>query len=80
MTGVIVNVRPNVSRGEFDRLKAILTNCVRHGPASQNRDGVGDFRAHLTGRVAQIAAIHPARGAKLRVILGQITWEDGVGK
>ena len=34
VTGVVVNEKPNVTRGEFDRLKAILTNCVRSGPGS----------------------------------------------
>ena len=45
VTGLLVNVRPNVPRSEFDQLKAILTNCVRHGPAGQNRENVPDFRA-----------------------------------
>lgn len=29
---------------------AVLTNAVRHGPISQNREGVPDFRSHLEGR------------------------------
>src|ERR1700726_4568906 len=33
-----------VPRADFHLLKAILTNCARHGPASQNRGGVPDFR------------------------------------
>ena len=28
---------------DFDRLKATLTNCVRLGPDSQNREGIRDF-------------------------------------
>lgn len=73
--GVVVNRRPNVAREEFDRLKAILTNCVRHGWRSQNRDRHPDFRAHLTGRVAQAASINPQRGARLRALLGAIDWQ-----
>jgi hypothetical protein len=52
LAGVVVNERPNVRRAEYDRLKAVLTNCVRHGPASQNRGEKADFRGHLLGRIA----------------------------
>jgi hypothetical protein len=74
VTGVVVNVRPNVPRADFDRLKATLTNCVRHGPAGQNRENVPDFRAHLSGRVAHAAAVNPARGRKLWALFDRITW------
>ena len=77
VTGVVVNVRPNIRRAEFDRLKAILTNCVRHGPASQNRGQVPDFRAYLAGKVAHVAAIHAGRGERLRGLLRQIRWDVG---
>jgi len=74
VTGVVVNVRPNLARSEFDRLKAILTNSIRHGPASQNREEHPDFRAHLAGKVAHLASIHPARGEKLRNLFKRISW------
>jgi hypothetical protein len=74
VTGVVVNVRPNVRRTDFDALKAILTNCARLGPATQNRAGLADFRAHLAGRVAQMASIHAGRGAKLRELFARIVW------
>ena len=54
LAGVVANRRLNVWRADFDRLKAMLTNCVRHGPAGQNRDGHPDFRAHLEGRVGYV--------------------------
>jgi len=76
VTGVVVNVRTNIRRAEFDRLKAILTNCIRHGPASQNREQLPDFRAHLAGRVSHIYSIHPARGEKLRELFRRIVWEQ----
>jgi len=74
VTGVVVNVHPNVPRNDFDQLKAILTNCVRHGPTSQNRDNVPDFRAHLAGRVAHVAGVNPLRGRKLWAIFDRIAW------
>jgi hypothetical protein len=74
LTGVIVNEKPNVRRDEFDRLKAILTNCVRHGAGSQNREGRADFHAHLAGRIAHVASLNWARGKKLQEIFRQIDW------
>ncbi|MCA9558444.1 MAG: RNA-directed DNA polymerase, partial [Myxococcales bacterium] len=66
--------RPNVARADFDRLKAVLTNCARHGAASQNRDAHPAWQAHLEGRVAWVASVHPERGARLRALLAQIDW------
>ncbi|WP_328805981.1 reverse transcriptase family protein [Paraburkholderia solitsugae] len=77
LAGVVVNSHPNLARPEFDALKAVLTNCVRHGPASQNRDGHSNFRAHLAGRVAHAAMLNAARGAKLKGIFDQIEWNLG---
>src|SRR5262249_4018480 len=75
LAGVVVNAHPNVRRDEYDRLKAVLTNCVRHGPATQNRDGRADFRGHLAGRVAYVAMLNPSRGRKLRTLFERIRWE-----
>jgi hypothetical protein len=72
--GLVVNERPNVARRDYDRLKAVLTNCVRHGAASQNRHEHADFRSHLRGRVAWVEAVAPGRGAKLRALLDAIDW------
>ncbi len=76
VTGIVVNAHPNVPRAEFDLLKATLTNCLRHGPASQNREGRPDFRAWLAGKVSYVAMVNPARGAKLRRLLDDIAWAD----
>ena len=53
-------------RDDYDELRAILHNSVIHGPETQNRHAIPDFRAHLLGRVAWIGALNPARGEKLR--------------
>lgn len=75
VTGVVVNERPNIDRRAFDTLKAILTNCRRHGPTSQNRDNHPQFALHLRGRIGHVALLNPARGAKLLAIFQQIDWE-----
>lgn len=74
VTGVVVNQRLNCRRDEFDRLKAILTNCVKHGPTSQNRDAHEHFAAHLHGRIAFIGQLNRARGDKLLRLFEQIDW------
>lgn len=72
--GVVVNVHTNVARTEYDQLKAILHNAARHGPASQNRSGTDDLRAHLRGRIAWVASLNPDRGEKLRQRFAEIDW------
>jgi RNA-directed DNA polymerase len=72
--GVVVNERTNVTRREYDELKAIVHNSARLGPATQNRAGVADFRAHLLGRISWVESLHPERGRKLRERFGAIDW------
>ncbi len=74
LAGLVANQRVNVRRAEFDLLKAILTNCVRLGPESQNREGHPHFREHLEGRVAFVESINPAKARRLRAILERIRW------
>jgi RNA-directed DNA polymerase len=72
--GIVINQKINMPRNDYDRLKAILCNCVKHGPADQNRSSVADFRAHLSGRVAHVARLNPSRGQKLIRLLEQVQW------
>ncbi len=74
VTGVVVNERTAPGRREVDRLKAVLHNCVVHGPASQDRAGHADFRAHLLGRIGWVGQVHPERAAKLRALFARIEW------
>jgi RNA-directed DNA polymerase len=74
VTGLTVNVRPSPPRGAYDELKAILHNAARLGPASQNRAGVADCRAHLRGRIAWVATSSASRAAKLEALFAKIVW------
>jgi hypothetical protein len=74
ITGVVVNEKLSAPRAEVERLRAILHNCQRHDPATQNRDGHADFRAHLRGRVAWIRSLDPGKGAQLNAMFEQIQW------
>jgi RNA-directed DNA polymerase len=72
--GVVVNARTNVRRADYDQLRAILHNAATSDPASQNRDQVEDFRAHLLGRISWVEALNPARGQRLRELFAAIDW------
>lgn len=74
VTGVVVNEKVNVSRQDYDRLKAILHNCIKHGPESQNRDGHAEFSSHLRGRIAHVMQLNPRRGGKLLELFAKIRW------
>lgn len=76
VTGIVVNSHCNIKRADYDTLKAILTNCLRSNPASQNRAGHADFRAHLAGKLAYMRMINPARATKLQALFEQINWYD----
>lgn len=74
IAGVVVNDKLSIARRDVDQLRAILFNCTRTGPAAQNREAHGDFRAHLRGRVAWVESIDPSKGARLRKIFDRIVW------
>ncbi len=67
--GLVANQRPNVPRAERERVEAILTNVVKYGLESQNRDRDPCFLAALRGRVAWIEHVNPAHAVKLRRLL-----------
>ncbi|WP_459558032.1 reverse transcriptase family protein [Lacunimicrobium album] len=74
VTGVVVNEATNPSRKEFDRLKAILHNCKKLGPTSQNKDNHENFAAHLRGRISHMNWLNPIKGKKLLAIYNTIDW------
>lgn len=74
VTGVVVNDRPSPGRREVDRLHAILHNAAVHGPASQNRAGHADFRAHLLGRIGWVEQVLPGRARRLHEEFARIRW------
>ncbi|HLM63150.1 MAG TPA: reverse transcriptase family protein [Acidimicrobiales bacterium] len=74
VTGLVVNAHPNVTRPEYDRLRAVLHDAARSGPAAANRDGHPDLRAHLLGRISWVAATNPGRGAKLARAFAAVDW------
>ncbi len=49
VAGVVINNRTNVTRKDYDLLKATLHNCLHRGPEGQNRGNKGDFRRICSG-------------------------------
>jgi RNA-directed DNA polymerase len=74
LAGIVVNERLNVTRTDYDRLKATLTNCIRHGASSQNRAGHRDFQAHLLGRISFVEMVNRTRGRRLHELFDKIHW------
>jgi hypothetical protein len=74
LVGIVVNEGLNLRRRDLERLEAILTNCARRGPASQNRENHPDFRAQLEGRVGYVEMINPEKARQLKSILQSIRW------
>jgi RNA-directed DNA polymerase len=74
VTGIVVNDHINVSRVAYDALKAIIYNCSKNGPDTENRAGLRDFRAHLNGRVTWVENVNSPRGQRLRRMFNEIRW------
>lgn len=72
--GLVVNQHPNLPRAEFERLKALLHQCVLHGPDSQNRNSMPRWREHLQGRLAWAAQVNPAKALRLQRLWDAIDW------
>ncbi len=72
--GIVLNQRTNIRRDEYDQLKATLHNCVKHGPAEQNRQSRPDYRMHLLGKINWVKQLNPARAEKLTKIFAEIDW------
>jgi hypothetical protein len=75
LCGIVVNDRPSVARSEVDRLRALLHEAEHRGPAAADRRGLGPaFAAHVRGRIAWVAQVHPARGARLQAQYDRVDW------
>ena len=74
LAGIVVNQKLSLRRRELELLEALLTNCVRRGPESQNRDGRPDFRASLQGRISYVEMVNRRKGQRLKTIFEAIDW------
>ncbi len=63
VTGIVVNQRANIPRPDYDRLKAVLHHLTR---TSDPRRADPAFLARLSGQIAWVEQVNPARGHRLR--------------
>lgn len=75
LTGLVVNEHPQVSRREYDALRALLHNAAGTGATAQNRSGTKDFRTKVMGRIRWVSTGSPRRLAVLSALAGAIDWE-----
>jgi len=75
ITGIVVNQGANIDRRYYDQLKAILTNCVRHGVEAQNVGQHDDFQAYLFGRITFVESLNKNKGQKLLSLFRQIHFD-----
>ncbi|MDV7090286.1 reverse transcriptase family protein [Rhodococcus opacus] len=76
LAGLVVNTRPQVARTEYDDLRALLFNCARYGPDSQNRDGRPYFREYVYGRIAWVGESNASRKRSLHALAARVDWAD----
>lgn len=76
ITGLVVNKKSSPGRGAYRELRAIIHNCVKYGPETQNRGPHPNFKAHLRGRVAQFQYLNPRIGNQLLSELEKIHWPE----
>ncbi len=75
VTGIGVNAHLNVSRSQYDQLKAVIHACGKpadlrlHDPA---------FRASLIGQLDWVERLNPRRGQKLQTLLAVAAAKQGL--
>jgi RNA-directed DNA polymerase len=74
LAGNVVNKKCGPGRESYRELRAILHNCLRHGPESQNTEKHPRFREHLLGRIAQFRYLNPRLGYQLQAQFEKIAW------
>lgn len=74
VTGVVVNQGANIDRRYYDRVKAILTNCIRYGVEGQNIEQHDNLQAYLLGRITFVNSLNKNRGQKLLSLYRQINF------
>ena len=75
IAGIIVNRKPSLGRGEYKELRAIVHNCLKHGPVSQNRGNLPNFKGHLRGRISHLQQVNAKLACKILSDFNKIAWD-----
>lgn len=74
LAGNVINKKCGPGRENYRELRAILHNCLRYGPESQNAEKHPRFREHLLGRIAQFRYLNSRLGDQLQTQFDKIVW------
>ncbi|MEE2729680.1 MAG: reverse transcriptase family protein [Pseudomonadota bacterium] len=74
LAGVVVNKKQSLPKAEIKQLEAILYNCVRYGPHSQNRADHPQFKAWMEGKLAYVQHLAPHHFERLQRHFELIQW------
>ena len=84
VTGVVVNVKPNIDKKTFQDLRNIIHICHKYGPSAliskitNKQDEVIDttekLKNHLLGRLSHVNQLNPHKAEKLRIKFNGISW------
>lgn len=70
LLGTVANKKPNIERQEYQRIRAMIHNCVVNGIESQHhqagKDTPEEYLQYLRGKVSFIGQVNPEKGKKLR--------------
>jgi RNA-directed DNA polymerase len=72
--GIVINKKPSLGRGHYRKLRAIIYNCVKYGPESQNQARHPHFMSHLRGHIAHLKQVNPKLGSRLLEYFNEINW------
>ncbi len=74
IAGIVVNKKLSLGKEAYRELRAIVHNCLKYGPESQNKQNSPTFRRHLRGRIAHFQQVNPNLGSKLLSEFEKVIW------
>lgn len=78
VTGIVVNEKPNLTRKELRRFRALLHNIEANGLEAENRNDHPRFWSFIQGYVSYIQMVRPDVAAKMSDQLNRIAEKHGL--
>jgi hypothetical protein len=74
VTGVVVNIKPNIDKEYYRLLRSKIHNCRVKGPDTQFEGDLPKARNSLLGKINHVKRLNPNRGKKLMDEFSLIKW------
>jgi retron-type reverse transcriptase len=78
VTGIVVNEKPNLSRRELRRFRALLHNVEKYGPERENQTNNPRFWESVIGYASYVRMVRPDLEVRLAEKLARISREHGL--